>query len=374
MSTNKANRKRPLSDVTNTTSSRSSKKQMLKKPPPILKRTRDEATFDDDFFIVKRARKFPTQSTSTPATPAITVTSPSIATPSAATPPTISRAASPQPPEFNSYLPQTPAKSPLDDLIFVLKQATQSPSQATSTAATPATTVPSASISSASAVTATTTSRASSSQPTFINRFLQTRDSSPLDDDVFILTRARQSSTLQTASIFPRPSVNAASAATARYTSRPTSTQPQPAEMPIHFRQYLNGACPEKLMEFKERTAHYRRVLNARRPSTVATVPEWPHIARIRPAIKKWDKLYIPSKLSGTNKVVKTVVDYQIVNRHLKSQQKWHDTRLKSRIFVKRCHRLGVCTKEQDRNYKKSMIRIKWRGVAFHLDEKKKSD
>ncbi|KAJ3249822.1 hypothetical protein HDU77_007404 [Chytriomyces hyalinus] len=349
---------------------------MLKKPPPILKRTHDEATFDDDFFIVKRARKFPTQSTSTPTTPAPSVTSASTNPTSAATPPIISRAASPQPSEFNNYLPQTPAKSPLDDLIFVLKQATQSSSQATSTATTPATAVPSTSITAASAVTATTTSRASSSQPTFINRFLQTRNSSPLDDDVFIFTRATKSSTLQTAStastpaaIFPPLSASAASATTARFNSPPTSTQPQTTEMPIHFRHYLNGACPERLMEFKERTAHYRRELNARHPSTVATVPEWPHRARIRPEIKKADKLYIPSKLSGTNKVIETVVDYQIVYRHFKSQQKWHDTRLKSRNFVKRCHRLGVCTKEQDRNYKKSMIRIKWRGVAFHLDE-----
>ncbi|TPX52056.1 ribonucleoside-diphosphate reductase [Chytriomyces confervae] len=181
--------KRPLRDVTNVSSTSSSKKRMLKKPPPILKRTRDKATFDDDFFIVKSARK-----------PAPSVTSASTNSTSAATPPTISH-----------------------DLILVLKQATQSSSQAKSTTTTPATTVTSASISSASAVTTTITSRASSSQPpTLINHFLQTRDSSPVDDDLIILTRARKSFAFRTAStasttaaIFPPLSVSAASAATA---------------------------------------------------------------------------------------------------------------------------------------------------------------
>ncbi|KAI8828396.1 hypothetical protein BJ741DRAFT_423368 [Chytriomyces cf. hyalinus JEL632] len=190
--------------------------------------------------------------------------------------------------------------------------------------------------------------------------------------------RARKSSTTQTASssatqaaTLPPSSVTAASAATAPTASLPTSSRA--ISLQSHFLRYLNGACPEELKDFKEETAHYRRELNGRRPSLVATVPEWPHKAKIRPEIKKGDNPYAPytpSQLSGAKRAEHQVIDFQIVNRHLKSQQKWHDMRVKSKYIVKYCHHLGVCTKEQDRLYKRSMIKLKWRGVAFKHDKK----
>ncbi|KAI8828399.1 hypothetical protein BJ741DRAFT_582836 [Chytriomyces cf. hyalinus JEL632] len=139
--------------------------------------------------------------------------------------------------------------------------------------------------------------------------------------------------------------------------------------MPIH---YLNGACPIRLRIFKAKTARYRRELNTRRPSSVATVPEYPHRVQIRPEIKKGDNPYapyIPSQLSRAERAENPVVDYEIVKRHLESQQKWHDLRVKSKKIVRYCHRVGVCTKKQDRLYTVSMIKLKWRGVAFKLDE-----
>ncbi|KAJ3233886.1 hypothetical protein HDU77_000511 [Chytriomyces hyalinus] len=101
-------------------------------------------------------------------------------------------------------------------------------------------------------------------------------------------------------------------------------------------------------------------------------MPESPHTVQIRPEIKKGDNPYAPntpSQLSGAKRAENQIVDYEIVKRHLKSQKMWHDSRLESKNFVKSCHRLGVCTEEDDQIFKRSMIEIKWRGVAFKLDD-----
>ncbi|KAJ3382364.1 hypothetical protein HDU80_001544 [Chytriomyces hyalinus] len=107
-------------------------------------------------------------------------------------------------------------------------------------------------------------------------------------------------------------------------------------------------------------------------------MPARPHIVKLRLDTKKEANPYVPSKLSGVEqsgkKVVTAAVDPVLVKRHLKAQKKRYDVPLKCKGFVEACHRLGVCTEEQDRILTKCIIVIKWPGVAFDLDEKKKSD
>ncbi|KAI8825549.1 hypothetical protein BJ741DRAFT_631880 [Chytriomyces cf. hyalinus JEL632] len=128
--------------------------------------------------------------------------------------------------------------------------------------------------------------------------------------------RARKSSTTQTASSSATQAATLPpSSATAPTASHPTSSRA--ISLQSHFLRYLNGACPEELKDFKEETAHYRRELNGRRPSLVATVPEWPHKAKILPEIKKGDNPYAPytpSQLSGAKRAEHQVIDFQIAS------------------------------------------------------------
>ncbi|KAJ3222455.1 hypothetical protein HDU81_009881, partial [Chytriomyces hyalinus] len=93
-----------------------------------------------------------------------------------------------------------------------------------------------------------------------------------------------------------------------------TQTSAQPLQPKTHLLDHLNGATPEQLRAFKVTTAYWRQVLAASSPSSVATAPDQPQIhVKVRVEIKKDDRPYVPSKLSGVKRagkrVVKTIVD-----------------------------------------------------------------
>ncbi|KAJ3379434.1 hypothetical protein HDU80_002477, partial [Chytriomyces hyalinus] len=134
---------------------------------------------------------------------------------------------------------------------------------------------------------------------------------SPLDDDVFIFKRARKSSA-QTSSTPPAPATTVpSSSATAPYAAAAPSTSLATSFQSAglqHFLDHLHGATPEKLSKFLKTTARFRHELSLRSPSSVATMPARPHTVKLRLDTKKEANPYVPSKLSGVEHSGKEVV------------------------------------------------------------------